>query len=130
MLKVALLSAQIGHYEKAYEIYENVATKFAESALLKWSSKEYFFKAGLCRLCIGDMVAAKRNIENYDQIYAGFRDTREQKLLLNILLAFEEEDVDKFTKYIIDFDSISPLDAWMTSILAKVKENLKQDDLR
>ncbi len=56
---MALLSAQLERYDRAIEIYEEVATKMADNSLLKWSAKEYFFKAGLCRLCSGDIVAAQ-----------------------------------------------------------------------
>jgi alpha-soluble NSF attachment protein len=123
LLKVALLSAQLERYDRAFEIYEEVATKMVDNSLLKWSAKEYFFKAGLCRLCSGDIVAAKRAIEGYEQVYPGFRDQREQKLLLNILHAIEEEAVDQYTKAVADFDAVSTLDAWTTTILLRIKKH-------
>ena len=65
---------------------------------MKWSAKELFLKAGLCRLCTKDLVAARRNIDNYANMFAGFRDTREDAFLKAILTAVEESDADKFTK--------------------------------
>jgi alpha-soluble NSF attachment protein len=58
-IKVAFISAQLERYDRAIELYESIATSMLDSALLKWSAKEYFLKAGLCRLCSGDLVAAE-----------------------------------------------------------------------
>jgi alpha-soluble NSF attachment protein len=65
---------------------------------MKWSAKELFLKAGLCRICTKDLVAARRAIDNYTNVFAGFRDTREDAFLKNILLSVEEGDQEKFTK--------------------------------
>jgi len=125
-----LLSAQLEHYDRAVEIYEEVATKMVDNSLLKWSAKEYFLKAGLCRLCTGDIVAAERAIEGYEQTYPGFRDQREQKLLTNILNAVKESNVELFTKVVHDYDAVSTLDPWMTSILLRVKKTIDSSELR
>lgn len=51
MLNVARYAAQLEQYQKAIEIYEEVAGNCIESSLLKYSAKEYFFRAALCHLC-------------------------------------------------------------------------------
>ncbi|XP_074666173.1 alpha-soluble NSF attachment protein, partial [Strix aluco] len=58
LLKVATYAAQLEQYQKAVEIYEQVGTSAMDSPLLKYSAKEYFFKAALCHFCI-DMLNAK-----------------------------------------------------------------------
>ncbi|NXV88755.1 SNAA protein, partial [Calonectris borealis] len=58
LLKVATYAAQLEQYQKALEIYEQVGTSAMDSPLLKYSAKEYFFKAALCHFCI-DMLNAK-----------------------------------------------------------------------
>lgn len=130
LLKVALLSAQLERYDRSIEIYEDLATKMLDSALLKWSAKEYFLKGGLCRLCTGDLVAAQRAIEGYEQVYPGFRDQRENKLLQNILHAVQESNVEQFTKVVHDYDAVSTLDPWMTTILLRIKKTIDSDELR
>ena len=30
-----------------------------DNQLLKWGAKEWFMKAGLCRMCLGDFIGAK-----------------------------------------------------------------------
>lgn len=48
--------------------------------MLKYSVKEYFFRATLCHLCI-DILDASRALERYIEMYPAFQDSREYKLL-------------------------------------------------
>ena len=57
-----------------------VAADAIESSLLKYSAKEYFFKAALCHMCI-DVAEAQRSVDKYCDMYPAFQDTRECKLL-------------------------------------------------
>jgi alpha-soluble NSF attachment protein len=53
LLKVAYYSAQLESYDKAIEIYEQVAAQAIDNNLLKWGAREYYLKAGLCHMCTG-----------------------------------------------------------------------------
>lgn len=66
-----------------------VASASLESSLLKYSAKEYFFRAALCHLCV-DVLNAQHAIERYHEQYPAFQDSREYKLIkvLNIILLF------------------------------------------
>lgn len=50
LLKVADLAGLEGDYYKASEIYEKVARSSINNNLMRWSVKEYLFKAGICQL--------------------------------------------------------------------------------
>jgi alpha-soluble NSF attachment protein len=52
-LKVADNAALAGDYRRAVDRYEEVAKSSASNNLMKWSLKEYFFKAAICHLCTG-----------------------------------------------------------------------------
>lgn len=52
-MKVAQIAADLEKYDVAIEKYEKVAAAAIDDPLLKWSLKEYCFKAGLCHLCTG-----------------------------------------------------------------------------
>lgn len=129
LIKIATISAQLENYERAFTIYEELAKSMADNALLKWSAKEYFLKAGLCRLCSGDALGAKAHTDEYPRIYAGFRDSREFKLLTALCAAVEEKDVDAYTAVVTEYDTISPLDDWMTAILLRIKKGMSGSDL-
>mmetsp|Transcript_13702 Transcript_13702/g.33243 ORF Transcript_13702/g.33243 Transcript_13702/m.33243 type:complete len:290 (+) Transcript_13702:53-922(+) len=129
LLKVAVLSAELEDYEKAIDVFEAVAASSLDVALLKWSVKDYFFQAGLCRLALGDMLAARRAFDRYRDQDVSFSDTRESKLLEDLSTAYDDQDVEKFTDAIYEFDQISKLDKWKTSLLLRVKNALKDSDL-
>ncbi len=59
-----------------------------ESTMLKYSVKEYFFRATLCHLCV-DILDATRALESYIVMYPAFQDSREYKLLkVRFILCF------------------------------------------
>ena len=70
-----------------------VAASALESSLLKYSAKEYFFRAALCHLCV-DSLNAQHAVQRYEEQYPAFADSREAKLVKVIyhtpLLLFRE----------------------------------------
>lgn len=130
LLKVAQYAAQLENYEKAITIYEQVASSALESSLLKYSAKEYLFRAALCHLCV-DVLNAQHALERYIQMYPAFQDSREYKLVKTLIEHIEEQNLDGFTDAVKDYDSISRLDQWYTTILLRIKKQLnEQPDLR
>jgi len=130
LLKVALFSAQLERYDKAIELYEQIAAGSVDNNLLKWSVKDYLFRAGLCHLAKGDIVSAERALERYQDLDASFSSQRECKFLLDIIAAHKSFDVDAFTAAVVEFDSISKLDNWKTSLLLKIKKSIVQEEDR
>ncbi|XP_040580813.1 alpha-soluble NSF attachment protein isoform X1 [Lepeophtheirus salmonis] len=127
MLKVAQYAAQLENYERAIRIYEQVAKSALESSLLKYSAKEYFFRASLCHLCV-DALNAQHAIQRYEEQYPAFADSRESKLIKSLLVHIEDQDIDAFTEEIKKYDSISRLEAWYTTLLLRVKKSLDTED--
>jgi len=128
LLKVALFSAQLERYDKAIELYEKIGADSIDNNLLKWSVKDYLFRAGLCHLAKGDIVSADRALERYQDMDATFSSQRECKFLTEILNACKAYDVDAFTSAVVEFDSITKLDSWKTSVLLKIKKSIKEED--
>jgi len=128
LLKVALFSAQLERYDKAIELYEQIAAQSIDNNLLKWSVKDYFLRAGLCHLAKGDVVAAERAVERYMDMDATFSSQRECKFLQELVTACKNYDVEAFTNAVVEYDSISKLDSWKTSILLKIKNSIKDED--
>lgn len=130
LLKVAQYSAQLENYEKAIQIYQQVAQTSLESPLLKYSAKDYLFRAALCHFCV-DVSNAQLALERYVQMYPAFQDSREYKLLKTLIEHAEEENIDGFTDAVKEYDSISRLDQWYTTILLRIKKQLNENpDLR
>lgn len=128
-LKTADISAIEGDYLKAISNYERIARSAINNNLMKWSVKEYFLKAGICHLANGDMVATNRAMESYRDLDPAFTQTREHQLLVDLAEAVEEGDQEKFADKLFQFDQMSKLDKWKTTLLLRVKEKIEgQED--
>ena len=124
-LNAANLCANIEEYIEAINIYEEQATICLNNNVLKWNTKEYFLKAGICYLCLDDLVGAQRAIEKYIELDFTFKKQRECRFLKQLMHVYKTDDSDLFTRYVREYDSISTLDAWKTHLLLKIKKNIK-----
>ena len=127
-LKVADVAALEGDYYKAIENYEKVADQSINNNLMKYSVKEYFLKAGICHLASGDLVAAQRALERYREMDPTFAGQREFRLLTDLCEAIEAKSQDQFTDKLFQYDQVSKLDKWKTTILVKVKNQIEEAD--
>ncbi|KAH6773892.1 alpha-soluble NSF attachment protein 2 [Perilla frutescens var. hirtella] len=127
--KVAQFAAQLEQYHKSVEIYEEIARQSLNNNLLKYGVKGHLLNAGICQLCKGDVVAINKALERYQELDPTFSGTREYKLLADLAAAIDEEDVAKFTDAVKEFDSMTQLDAWKTTLLLRVKEALKAKEM-
>ncbi|XP_056652222.1 alpha-soluble NSF attachment protein isoform X3 [Monodelphis domestica] len=127
LLKVAGYAAQLEQYQRAIEIYEQVGTNAMDTSLLKYSAKDYFFKAALCHFCI-DMLNAKLAVKKYEEMFPAFSDSRECKLVKKLLDAHEEQNVDSYTESVREYDSISRMDQWLTTMLLRIKKTIQGDE--
>ncbi|KAF5746991.1 alpha-soluble NSF attachment protein 2 [Tripterygium wilfordii] len=127
--KVAQFSAQLEQYQRSIEIYEEIAKQSLNNNLLKYGVKGHLLNAGLCHLCKGDVVAITNALERYQELDPTFSGTREYRLLADVAAAIDEEDIAKFTDVVKEFDSMTPLDPWKTTLLLRVKEKLKAKEM-
>ncbi|KAK4761989.1 hypothetical protein SAY87_029873 [Trapa incisa] len=127
--KVAQFAAQLEQYQRAIEIYEAIARHSLNNNLLKYGVKGHLLNAGICQLCKGDVIAISNALDRYEELDPTFSGTRECRLLKDIAAAIDEEDIVKFTDVVKEFDSMTPLDSWKTSLLLRVKEKLKAKEL-
>ncbi|KAL8535380.1 hypothetical protein ACS0TY_011141 [Phlomoides rotata] len=107
--KIAQFAAQLEQYQKAVEIYEEIARHSLNNNLLKYGVKGHLLNAGICQLCKGDIVAINNALERYQDLDPTFSGTREYKLLADLAAAVDEEDVAKFTDAVKEFDSMTQL---------------------
>ena len=115
----------IGLYSDAITIWENASSVSVDNSSLTFMSKEYLFKAALCRFATGDYVASARALKNYEEQNVSFAASRECQFLTEILNAIETYDLDYFTKAVVEYDSITPLKPWYTEILLTIKKTIE-----
>ena len=73
-------------------------------------------------MCRNDPVAVNNALERYQEMDPTFTGTRECKFLEELALATEEGDVQQFTNAVAEFDSLSRLDSFKTTILLAAKK--------
>ncbi|GFF36078.1 probable vesicular-fusion protein sec17 homolog [Aspergillus udagawae] len=125
-LKVADLAALEGDYYKAIENYERIGRSSITNNLMKWSVKDYFLKAGICHLASKDIVAANRALESYRDTDPTFASTREHQLLVDLVQAIEAGDQEAFSDKLFQYDQLSKLDKWKTTLLLRIKSNIEE----
>ncbi|XP_049725532.1 beta-soluble NSF attachment protein isoform X3 [Elephas maximus indicus] len=113
-------------YETELVDIEKVGTNTMDNPLLKYSAKDYFFKAALCHFIV-DELNAKLALEKYEEMFPAFTDSRECKLLKKLLEAHEEQNSEAYTEAVKEFDSISRLDQWLTTMLLRIKKSIQGD---
>ncbi|KAJ0808842.1 putative NSF attachment protein [Helianthus annuus] len=106
--KIAQFSAQLEQYQKAIEIYDEIARQSLNNNLLKYGVRGHLLNVGICHLCKGD-VAITNALERYQELDPTFSGTRECKLLADMAAAMDEKDVAKFSDAVKEFDSMTKL---------------------
>jgi len=93
---------------------------------MKWSVKDYFLKSGLCHLAVGDQVSTNRALEKYRDLDPTFASTREHQLLVDLYEAVEQGDQEVFADKLFQYDQMSKLDKWKTTILLRIKNAIEE----
>lgn len=95
---------------------------------MKYSVKDYFLKAGICHLASGDIVASQRAIERYRKMDPTFAAQREHMLLNDLCEAVDAKRQDQFTDKLFQYDQVSKLNKWMTTLLVSIKNAIEEAD--
>ncbi|PVI03232.1 alpha-soluble NSF attachment protein [Periconia macrospinosa] len=128
-LKTADLVALEGKdYYKAIALYEKVAKSSINNNLMRWSVKEYLLKAGICQLCTGDQVGVNAALDRYRDLDPSFTQQREHQLLVDLAQAVEQGDQDVFSEKLFQYDQMSKLDKWKTTLLLRIKETVESKE--
>ncbi|CCF56356.1 hypothetical protein KAFR_0B00570 [Kazachstania africana CBS 2517] len=130
-IRCADLKALDNSFIEAGSIYSKLIQNSLGNRLSQWSLKEYYLKKGLCELAASDSVAASRTLQEGQNEDPNFADSREATLLSNLIEAYNENDTEKLSQVVFEYDKFNKLDKWKTTILLKIKESISEaeDDL-
>jgi alpha-soluble NSF attachment protein len=67
-----------------------------------------------------------RALETYRDTDPTFASTREHQLLADLTQAVEQGDQEAFTDKLFQYDQLSKLDKWKTTLLLRVKNNIEE----
>lgn len=71
-------------------------------------------------------MAISRALDTYRDLDPTFQSTREHQLLVDLAEAVEQGDQDAFADKLFQYDQLSKLDKWKTTLLLRVKEGIEE----
>ena len=127
MREAAQLASQLEKYEKAVELWEQVASLSLGSSLTKYSVKDFYLNAGLCYLAIPDYAAAERAMGFYAQQDSSFPTTMEGQTLHALLEAAQHGDFEAFDHRVQELDRLKPLVGWRATLMHSVRKAMSAE---
>jgi len=112
---------------RAAQIYDEMGTRCLDSNLLKYNAKTYFLQCVMCHLANGDAIASGQSLQKFGSLDFTFGESREGKFSSQLVDCVECFDSDGFATACFEYDRISKLDPWKTSILVKVKRSIDDE---
>lgn len=112
---------------RAAKIYDDLGRRCLDSNLLKFNAKGYFLQSTLCHLANNDAIGASQALQRYEGVDYTFGESREGKFARQLVECVENYDVEGFGTACFEYDRISKLDPWKTSILVKVKKAIDDE---
>ena len=73
------------------------------------------------------MVAANRALESYREVDPTFASTREHQLLVDLVQTIEQGDQEAFADKLFQYDQLSKLDKWKTTLLLRNKNSIEEE---
>jgi len=124
-LKMAgILSEKMEAYARAGEIFKNVGDQSMESNLGKYAAKGYYFQYLCCLIAIGDCVGVEAGLESCKNTDYSFASSRESEFIQRLNQAGMDCNHQEYAQACADFDAISPLDPWKTTLLLKGRSHI------
>ena len=111
---------------RAGQIYDDLGRRCLDSNLLKFNAKGYFLQAILCSLANNDAIGAEQALQRYEGVDYTFGESREGKFAKELIECVQNFDAEAFGTACFEYDRISKLDPWKTSILVKVKKTIDE----
>jgi len=110
---------------RAAGIYDELGRNCLESNLLKFNAKGYFLQAILCHLANSDSIGASQAMAKYESLDYTFGESREGKFSRTLIDCVEGFDAEGYATACFEYDRITKLDPWKTSILVRVKRSIE-----
>ena len=75
-----------------------------------------------------DMVATGRALEQYRTMDPQFASTREYALINDLKEAVEAGEEEQFSDKLFQYDQMSPMDKWKTTLMLRVKNAIENEE--
>jgi len=130
LISQAELSAEIGYYDQAIDLFDNITALSVNDSILNYKIKNYIFWQCLCIIALDDWVRLEKKFQQFIEQYPSFADSRECAFINKLILSKNSCDSSGFATACKEYDQLTTLTPWQTHILLGVKKDLEIEDLR
>ncbi|CAG8554842.1 4183_t:CDS:2 [Paraglomus occultum] len=130
VISQADLLAEIGQYEDAIKLYDNIILFAIGDSMLNFNVKTHIFNQLLCYAGLDDWVGLEKKAVEMEATYPTFAESRECQLIKTLIQAKNAFDSSAYSTACKDYDQRSTLPSWQINILLKGKRSLESEDLR
>jgi tetratricopeptide (TPR) repeat protein len=130
LISQAELSAEIGYYEQAIVLFDNITVLSVNDSILNFKIKNYIFWQCFCIIALDDWVRLEKEFKQFIEQYPSFADSRERVFINKLILSKNACDESGFATACKEYDQFTTLTPWQTHILLRVKKDLGIEDLR
>lgn len=116
-------------YSHAIPIYQAYIDDNITNSTFKFLVSSYIYKMMLCYMMCGDDIATTKKIYEIKTAYPILEHNHEYKYIIRITDAYLKNDVDEFTKVLIDQDEIHKLDDEKVNLLVEIKRKLSANEI-
>jgi hypothetical protein len=121
-----ILAINKQEYKEAAEIYEHIG-EHSLTNLRKFSCPTYFLKSILCYILHNDDIYTEIKLQKFSNEYIIIQNSHIYKFMIDIANSYFENNLNKFTNIIIEYDNISKLDNYYIVILNNIKNKIKDN---
>ena len=121
--KIAELYIKLKKYTDAADMYVKLVENIIENNSLKFRANEYLMNALICTLAENDIVKARKTMDKFCETNNFFVST-EFKLISEIMVAIETNDIERYTYSIKEYDNLKKLNNWQVNILLNIQKEM------
>lgn len=116
-----------GNIDYAICNLEQIINQMCESTMLLFKVNEYMFLLSLCIMTKEDFILLQKKIDEYCELNYKFINFPGYKLIEYLIKVYEDNDIDKFTDYVCEYDKNYKLKPQEVKLLLIVKNKLKSN---
>ena len=127
--KMAILYTQVGDYNVAANIYEDISKNFINNNSLKYQVKSLLMNAEICRMVNFCHKQMFEKLNEYKNIDVTFETSREYNFLFNLIKSITSYNLNDFSLAVFNYNDMTKLDDWKLNALLTIKNNIQIAEL-
>jgi hypothetical protein len=124
----AIFLMESNDIDSAIYYLEQIMIYIDDKPILIFGVGKYIFLILLCYLSKGDIVLTKRKLDEYCDKYSIFIDSIQHKLIIKLIQSYDENDIDKYSTDLFEYNQIKKLDKIEVGLCITIKNNMLADN--